>query len=104
MLINLFRRYLHFLHITMEIITMKITGIRKSDFPTKTGEMIKGYNVYVVDNIDPRHGQGQSAEHFYLSERKLSMINGIDPFALLGHEVKIYYNRYGKVDTIEVLD
>ena len=83
---------------------MKIIGIRKSDFPTKTGEMIKGYNVYVVDNIDPRHGQGQSAEHFYLSERKFSMMNGIDPFALLGHEVKIYYNRYGKVDTIEVLD
>lgn len=83
---------------------MKIIGIRKSDFPTKTGEMIKGYNVYVVDNIDPRHGQGQSAEHFYLSERKLSMMNGIDLFALLGHEVKIYYNRYGKVDTIEVLD
>ena len=35
---------------------MKIIGIRKSDFPTKTGEMIKGYNVYVSDAIDPRHG------------------------------------------------
>ena len=83
---------------------MKIIGIRKSDFPTKTGEMIKGYKVYVSDAIDPRHGQGQSAEHFYLSERKLSMMNGIDPFSLLGHEVKLYYNRYGKVDTVEVLD
>lgn len=83
---------------------MKIIGIRKSDFPTKTGEMIKGYNVYVSDAIDQRHGQGQSAEHFYLSERKLSMMNSIDPFSLLGHEVKLYYNRYGKVDTVEVLD
>ena len=50
------------------------------------------------------HGQGPSAENFYLSERKLSMMNGIDPFSLLGHEVKLYYNRYGKVDTVEVLD
>ena len=83
---------------------MKIIGIRKSDFPTKTGEMIKGYNVYVSDAIDPRHGQGLSAEHLYLSERKRSMMNGIDPFSLLGHEVKLYYNRYGKVDTVEVLD
>ena len=46
----------------------------------------------------------ESAKHFYLSERKLSMMNGIDPFSLLGHEVKLYYNRYGKVDTVEVLD
>ena len=99
MLINLFRRYLHFLHITKEII-----GIRKSDFSTKTGEVIKGYNVYVVDNIDPRHGQGQFAEHFYLSERKLAMMNTPDPFVLLGREVRIYYNRYGKVETIDVLD
>ena len=83
---------------------MKIIGIRKSDFPTKTGEMIKGYNVYGSYGMDPRHGQGQSAKHFYLSERKLSMMNGIDPFSLLGHEVKLYYNRYGKVDTVEVLD
>lgn len=83
---------------------MKIIGIRKSDFPTKTGDFIKGYNVYVVDSIDPRHGQGQSAEHFYLSERKLAQMNCTDPFSLLEHEVKIYYNRYGKVDTVEVLD
>ena len=104
MLINLFRRYLHFLHITKEIITMKIIGNRKTDFSTKNGEVIKGYNVYVVDNIDPRHGQGQFAEHFYLSERKLAMMNTPDPFVLLGREVRIYYNRYGKVETIDVLD
>ena len=78
---------------------MKIVGIRKSDFTARTG-----YTVYVMDNIVPQHGQGQSAEHFYLSQRKLTEMNGIDPFSLLGHEVKLYYNRYGKVDTVEVLD
>ena len=86
------------------MLIMKIVGIRKSDFTARTGEQVKGYTVYVMDNIVPQHGQGQSAEHFYLSQRKLTEMNGIDPFSLLGHEVKLYYNRYGKVDTVEVLD
>lgn len=83
---------------------MKIIGIRKSDFPTKTGDFIKGYNAYVVDNIDPQYGQGQSAERIYLSERKLAAMNMPDPFVLLDREVKILYNRYGKVETIDILD
>ncbi len=93
---------IHF--ILLEMLIMKIVGIRKSDFTARTGEPVKGYTVYVMDNIVPQHGQGQSAEHFYLSQRKLTEMNGIDPFSLLGHEVKLYYNRYGKVDTVEVLD
>lgn len=98
-------RFTFFTHyITKEIIDMKIIGICKSDFHAKNGEVIKGYFAYVVDNIDPRYGQGQSAERIYLSERKLATMNMPDPFVLLDREVKILYNRYGKVETIDILD
>ncbi|WP_443672844.1 hypothetical protein [Gemmiger sp.] len=83
---------------------MKIIGYRKADFTPKNGEEVKGFNVYVIDDISPEHGQGNSAERIYLTEKKLAGMGNIDVSSLLGHEVKIYYTRYGKVDTIEVLD
>ena len=80
---------------------MKIIGIRKADFRAKNGEIIKGY---VVDNMDPQRGQGQFAEQIYLTNRKLAAMNMPDPFVLLDREVKVLYNRYGKVETIDILD
>ncbi len=83
---------------------MKIIGIRKADFRAKNGEIIKGYAAYVVDNMDPQRGQGQFAEQIYLTNRKLAAMNMPDPFVLLDREVKVLYNRYGKVETIDILD
>ena len=39
----------------------------------------------------------------YLTDRKCER-EGIDLAALIGQEVKVYYNRYGKIDSIVPAD
>ena len=82
---------------------MRIVGYRKADFVAKDGTAVMGYNVYLVTEIDPRYGNGIMAERVYLSAAKLAR-DGIDLEKVINHEVKIYYNRYGKVDSIAVQD
>lgn len=82
---------------------MKLIGYRKSDFTTKDGLPVTGYNVYIATEIDPRRGGGVSVERDYLSDAKLSREN-LKLDELLGHDIKVYYNRYGKIDSIVVQD
>ena len=83
---------------------MQVIGYRKSDFTPTKGEEVKGYSVYITDEISSEYGCGQSAERIYLSEKKLAGMGNLDVSSLLGHEVKVYYYRYGRVDSLEVLD
>lgn len=82
---------------------MKIIGYRRNDFSTSEGQRITGCNVYVATEIDPRRGAGVSVERQYLSDAKLAK-EGIDLEALLNREVKVYYNRYGRIDSIVTVD
>lgn len=82
---------------------MKIMGYRKADFRTKDGVEVKGYNVYLSTAIDPRYGGGLMAERIYLSESKLAR-EGIDLATCVDRELRVYYNRYGKVDSIALMD
>ncbi len=82
---------------------MKIIGFRKNDFKTNEGVEVTGYSVYIATEIDPRRGAGVSVERQYLSDAKLAK-EGIDLAALMEREVKIYYNRYGRVDSIVTVD
>lgn len=74
-------------------------GYRRADFVTKDGAEIKGYNVYIATEIDPRNGAGVVVERQYLSEAKLEREH-LDLAKIIGHEIKVYYNRYGKIDSI----
>lgn len=82
---------------------MRIIGYRKSDFTTKDGVAVTGYSVYIATEIDPRRGAGVSVERQYLSDAKLAK-EGIDLASLMDREVKVYYNRYGRVDSIVPVD
>lgn len=82
---------------------MKIIGFRKNDFKTNEGVEVTGYSVYIATEIDPRRGAGVSVERQYLSDAKL-VKEGIDLAELMDHEVKVYYNRYGRVDSIVTVD
>ena len=82
---------------------MKIIGFRKNDFKTSEGVEVTGYSVYIATEVDPRRGAGVSVERQYLSDAKLAK-EGIDLAALMEREVKIYYNRYGRVDSIVTVD
>lgn len=80
---------------------MKIIGYRKADFKTKDGVEVTGYNAYIATEIDPRFGAGVAVERVYLSDAKIAR-EKIDLAKLMGKDIKVYYNRYGKVDSIAV--
>lgn len=82
---------------------MKIIGYRRNDFTTSDGKQITGSNIYIATEIDPRRGAGVSVERQYLSDAKLAK-EGIDLAELMDREVKVYYNRYGRVDSIVPVD
>lgn len=82
---------------------MKIIGYRRNDFKAPEGNQITGYNIYIATEIDPRRGAGVSVERQYLSDAKLAK-EGINLADLLDREVKVYYNRYGRVDSIVPVD
>lgn len=72
----------------------EIVGMRPYDFKdSKTGEQIQGYNIYlqwVEDGV-----AGVCCEAVSVTMKKL---DGYDP--ALGDEVRVGYNRYGKVGFI----
>lgn len=80
---------------------MKIIGYRKADFTTKDGVEVTGYNAYIATEIDPRFGAGVAVERVYLSDAKIAR-EKLELAKLMGKDVKVYYNRYGKVDSIAV--
>ena len=82
---------------------MKVIGYRKADFRGKDNTEVRGYNVYLTSGINPRYGAGQMAERIYLSEARLAREN-LDIGDLIGHELRISYTRYGKVDSIMLAD
>ena len=75
--------------------TVEIVGYKKKNFNTPDGTQISGYDLHVtgVEN----GVTGNFVERIFASERKL---NNYTPS--LGDIVDIQYNRYGKIDCIEV--
>lgn len=77
---------------------MKVVGYRKSDFHTKDGHEIKGYNLFIEEPI-VSNGEGFQCDKIYLTEAKLEKME-VEIESLLGQEIVISYNRWGKVDVI----
>lgn len=79
-----------------------IIGVQHTAFDTKDGTHIEGSEVYITSPLDPkRGGQGQSSEKFFLSSAKLA---SLDFTPAPNQKVEIYYNRFGKVNTLRLLD
>ncbi len=79
----------------------KIIGTANSSFKGNDGTQITGTTVYTTEPIDPKRGQGESADHFFLSAAKLA---ALDFTPAVGQDVTVFYNRYGKVATIKLND
>lgn len=84
---------------------MKLIGYKESNFrPDKAkDEEIKGYMIYIETEIDPRRGKGVEVDRQYLSQNKINN-EGISLANLYGKEIKVYYNRYGKIASIRLAD
>lgn len=78
---------------------MKIIGYQRADFMGEDGKQVTGNNIYIATEINPRYGAGVRVERSYLTDGKCER-EGIDLAALLNQEIKVYYNRYGKIDSI----
>lgn len=84
---------------------MKIIGYTKSDFKSKTGDEIHGYKIYGIDeDIAPEFGEGKTCDQIFLTSWKIAELGNLDVPSLLGHNVNIGYNRYGKIKSITMLD
>lgn len=75
---------------------MKVVGYQTSSFDTRDGNHISGCFLFVSE--ERKNVIGVATERLFLSDNKL---NGYKP--TLGDEIKPYYNKYGKVDFIELL-
>lgn len=71
-------------------------------FTGKDGSAVEGITLYITEPLDPkRGGQGESAERIFLSTAKVANLG----FNLtVGQDVTLYWNRYGKVETLKLLD
>lgn len=78
---------------------MKIIGIKKVDFtPRDGGSPVVGTQLFLTRPFEAGAGEGDEAKKVFLSAEKLSKM-AYKP--KLYDEVTVYYNEYGKVDTIE---
>lgn len=84
-----------------------IIGVRPMSFTGKDGNTISGVNIFVTSPLPDfgnNPGRGLMAEKLFLSDnRVVSCVQdcGVkSPLDLVGKSIYIYYNRFGKVDSI----
>lgn len=72
---------------------MKVVGVQRKTLQFKDGNSCAGCFIHLTEE---REGvQGVAVENIFISAQKLG-----DYSPQLGDEVNIYYNRYGKVQSI----
>lgn len=81
---------------------MKFLGFSNVCFMSKSNEEVKGINFYVSYPINVNNGQGEGTERYFLSEAKIERLN-IVPSELIGQDIRLDYNRYGKISRLSVV-
>lgn len=79
----------------------KIVGMQDTAFKTKDGQMMEGKTVYTEQSFPPGRGAGYRTDKFFLSAAKLE---ALDFKPTVGQTIEVYYNRFGKVQTIRLVD
>lgn len=75
---------------------MKVIGYRNVDFNSADGNRVQGVSFFCSYPIT-KNGSGEASEKFFLSNKKLE---NSGYFPNIGDEIKVTYNRFGKVDSI----
>lgn len=79
---------------------MKLIGFERNDFTVReTGAKITGYNVFLSRPVDASRGKGIVVERQYVSDNKLETAH-IDLQSLINKDVRVLYNRWGKLETL----
>lgn len=80
---------------------MKVTGYQMLSFTGKDGEKISGMNLYLSRSIPTDKGAGDATERIFLSDARMKRME-LDAAKLLGADVDVLYNRFGKVAEVVV--
>lgn len=79
----------------------KIAGMQDTAFTTKDGQTMEGKTIYTEKSFPPGRGMGYQTDRFFLSSAKLA---ALDFKPTVGQTIEVYYNRFGKVQTIRLVD
>lgn len=77
----------------------RIIGKELKSFTTKDGLHIEGATIYVT--IPLTKGEGVAGDSFFMSQAKL---DALDFTPAVGQEVDVFYNKFGKVAKLVLLD
>lgn len=81
---------------------MKVVGIRKCDFIAKDKTEVKGFNIFVAEEITS-NGTGVQTDKLFFSEARIEKM-GLELDTLLGRDIFFSYNKWGKIERIIVQD
>lgn len=84
-----------------------VIGFKKLDYNNKAGKHIKGVLFFLTDlERASLNEYGYCPERFYISDSELNRMKFYDYVDehLINQSIKISFNRYGKVVSIELAD
>lgn len=79
----------------------RIVGVVNTSFETKDKTRIEGTTIHTLEAIDPKRGNGEAADHFFISRAKLAEL---DFTPAVGQEITELYNKYGKISKLILVD
>lgn len=80
----------------------KIIGIANAHFTPKDSDTpITGKTIYTTEPMDPKRGQGETADHFFMTSARLATL---DFTPAVGQTVEVFYSKFGKVTNLRLLD
>lgn len=76
----------------------EVIGIQRREYTSKkTGALVRGYNVFVT--FEDRNIDGVGCESIWLNDSMFDDAGGLS----VGDSINVHYNRYGRVNKIEVI-
>lgn len=80
---------------------MEILGIKCVNFKAKDGNLIQGIKVFVSDD-SVRVDSGFACDSLFLSDAVLSRNGLCASDILVGQRLRIGYNKFGKILTVDI--
>lgn len=80
---------------------ISVVGKQDVDYVNKRNQPVKGVTLHCV--LDDDRVNGQAVESYFISARNADayeLAKGID----IGASISVYYNRFGNVDGVNVLE
>lgn len=86
---------------------MKIVGIERVDYKSKkTDRQVTGFRFHCVEDRQSLIGGVAVDQIFVGSDKAAGVVKLVDGILdqLIGRDIRIYYNRYGGVEDVELKD